>query len=251
MFPVIVVLTAALCMLIVEARWRASCDPQRKHWWLRAIALTTLQAGIAFLATLNWEQALALHPLFDAGDLSVASGGILGYFVLTFVYYWWHRARHESPWLWRTLHQLHHSAARIELITSFYKHPLEILANGLLSALVLFALLGLPPAAAVFATTLSGLAELFYHWNVPTPYWLGYLFQRPEMHRVHHQRHRHRNNYSDLPLWDMLFGTFENPRRAPASCGFDEHRELDLVAMLMAHDVHATSQSSGPKRDFV
>ena len=77
------------------------------------------------------------------------------------------------------------------------------------------------------------MAELFYHWNVRTPHWLGYLFQRPEMHRRHHERNWHRSNYSDLPLWDWLFGTFDNPRQLPAECGFADQRELQLWTMLM------------------
>ena len=46
-------------------------------------------------------------------------GALLGYLTITFVYYWWHRARHEHPWLWRYLHQIHHSPARLEIVTSF------------------------------------------------------------------------------------------------------------------------------------
>ena len=56
-------------------------------------------------------------------------GAIVGYLAITFVYYWWHRWRHESPFLWRWFHQVHHSPQRIEIITSFYKHPLEIVAE--------------------------------------------------------------------------------------------------------------------------
>ena len=33
------------------------------------------------------------------------------------------------PILWRTLHQLHHSPKRLEIVTSFYQHPLEIISN--------------------------------------------------------------------------------------------------------------------------
>ena len=58
------------------------------------------------------------------------------------------------------------------------------------------------------------------------------------MHCVHHQAGRHRNNYSDLPLWDLLFGTFENPKRAPERCGFTEQRERSLAAMLLGRDLH-------------
>jgi sterol desaturase/sphingolipid hydroxylase (fatty acid hydroxylase superfamily) len=148
------------------------------------------------------------------------------------VYYWWHRARHESELLWRWLHQVHHSPARIEVLTSFYKHPFELLLNGVLSSVVLHVLAGLTPATASIVVAITGIAELIYHWNVRTPYWLGFVFQRPESHRRHHERGLHRNNYSDLPLWDMLFGTFDNPRATPATCGFGDAAENQLLRML-------------------
>jgi sterol desaturase/sphingolipid hydroxylase (fatty acid hydroxylase superfamily) len=69
-----------------------------------------------------------LRP-WSVDGLGTTGGAILGYFVITFVYYWWHRWRHEVPFLWRWLHQVHHSPARIEIITSFYKHPLEMLSG--------------------------------------------------------------------------------------------------------------------------
>ncbi|MBK9657441.1 MAG: sterol desaturase family protein [Rhodanobacteraceae bacterium] len=49
-------------------------------------------------------------------------------------------ARHQIPLLWRYLHRVHHSPARIEVLTSFYKHPLEILLNGVLMSSILYVL---------------------------------------------------------------------------------------------------------------
>ncbi len=69
--------------------------------------------------------------------------------------------------------------------------------------------------------------------DIRTPRWLGYLIQRPESHCVHHQRGWHRNNYSDLPLWDILFGTFENPDASRYSCGFGVDAEQHVGTMLM------------------
>jgi sterol desaturase/sphingolipid hydroxylase (fatty acid hydroxylase superfamily) len=148
------------------------------------------------------------------------------------------------PLLWRWFHQVHHSATRIEVVTSFYKHPLEIVANGVLSSLILYVVLGLEAAPAGFAVTLTGLAEIFYHWNVKTPYWLGFIFQRPESHCVHHQRAHHTQNFSDLPLWDMLFGTFHNPRVAPEKCGFGPEAERQLPEMLLGRRIHPQRSSS-------
>ena len=105
--------------------------------------------------------------------------------------YWWHRWRHESSFLWRWFHQLHHSPQRIEVVTSFYKHPFELLANSVLSSAILYLLVGLGPQAAAQTVLITGLAELFYHWNVKTPHWLGFIVQRPESHCLHHQEGAH------------------------------------------------------------
>ena len=91
---------------------------------------------------------------------------------------------------------------------------------------------------------LTGIAELFYHWNIKTPYWIGFLIQRPESHCIHHQRNKHSNNYSDLPLWDMLFGTFHNPRAKEFACGFAGNREQDLVMMLLGREPRSERQAN-------
>ncbi len=225
-------------MIVVERVRPGRRLPTAPGFLGRAVALNGIQAASVFLlgSTLDdWWSRLALWDLSTLGTLASAA---IGYLAITFVYYWWHRARHEVDWLWRSLHQLHHSPARLEVVTSFYKHPLEIGVNALLSSAILYGLVGVSPEAGAVAVLITGLAELVYHWNVRTPRWMGWFFQRPEMHCVHHERSRHTNNYSDLPLWDMLFGTFENPEVFDADCGFEAHREARLGAMLLGVDVN-------------
>jgi hypothetical protein len=195
---------------------------------------------------------LRAASLFDLGDAIPAwQGGLLGYLLSTFVYYWWHRARHEVDWLWRGLHQVHHSPSRLEVITSFYKHPIEIAANGILTSLIVYTVLGLNFEAAAFNTLFSALAEFFYHVNVRTPRWLGYLIQRPEMHRVHHEAGAHRYNYGDLPIWDLAFGTFRNPEDQAGPCGFDRDKELAFGPMLLLRDVPFNAIFMGAYRNLV
>lgn len=233
----LVVATTAVVMMIVEALRPGRRWPQVRGWWLRALALNGVQVGSVFMAGATYDLWMA-----DARvprGWSTPAGAAIGYLALTFVYYWWHRARHLSPWLWRVFHQVHHSPQRIEIITSFYKHPLEIVVNGLLSSAILYLGLGLTPEAAAGAVALSGLGELVYHWNVRTPYWMGFVFQRPESHCVHHQEGVHSSNYSDLPLWDMMFGTFRNPRGFDARCGLGPQGEHRLAEMLRGIDLEA------------
>lgn len=70
---------------------------------------------------------------------------------------------------------------------------------------------------------------MFQHANIRTPRWLGYLIQRPESHAVHHGRGIHRYNYADLPLWDIIFGTFRNPETATGEVGFYRGGVLEAV----------------------
>ena len=235
----------AAAMFVVErlARRDRTASP---HWYLRALPMNALQVGCAYLGAATWERWLPASPW--AGAIAPGWDVVVGYLVLTFIYYWWHRARHEVPWLWRTLHQFHHSPVRLELITSFYKHPCEMLVNGLLSSLILTTLVGLDQEATTLVVAVTAIAELFYHWNVRTPYWLGYLFQRPEMHCVHHERDVHTSNFSDLPLWDALFGTWRNPRRRDIACGFPAQRELRVLDLLVGRDVNAVAGQVDPRK---
>ncbi len=228
-----VVLAFGLIMLAVERMHPGRQFERVAGWRGRAIALTATQATVAILATFAWDRWFAGVAPWHIGGHGLVLDGLLGYLVLTFVYYWWHRARHEIPWLWQWLHQIHHSACSIEVLTSFYKHPVELLVNGVLTSAILTLALGLDAASSSLAVLLAGVAELFYHWNVRTPHWLGYLIQRPESHCIHHLRGFHRRNYSDLPLWDILFGTFANPRTQPTPCGFGPEAECRIADMLV------------------
>lgn len=231
-----IVLAAAFGMIAVEIARPGRSWPEVRGWWLRAIALNAVQVGSVWLAGHVWDRWLLRHRVWSADGLGTLGGAALGYLAITLTYYWWHRWRHEVDVLWRWFHQVHHSPQRIEIITSFYKHPFEILFNGVLSSAILYLGVGVGRGAAALAVLVTGLAELFYHWNVRTPYWLGFVFQRPESHCIHHQEGVHASNYSDLPLWDILFGTFRNPRAWAARCGFGEG-EHRLPEMLRGVDV--------------
>jgi sterol desaturase/sphingolipid hydroxylase (fatty acid hydroxylase superfamily) len=235
----VVVIVTALVMILVEHFRPGRQWPKVEGWWARAAALNGGQAVLLYVTGLVWDGFIASHRLWDAAGLGVIGGGLVGYVVHSFVYYWWHRARHEVPVLWRLVHQVHHSPQRIEIITAFYKHPLEILLNSLLSSVVVYLVVGLTPQQALATMILNGLAELLYHWNVRTPVWLGYLIQRPESHCVHHQEGLHKYNYGDLPVFDWMFGTLRNPPSFDGRCGMGADKEAQLGRMLRGEDVSA------------
>lgn len=228
----------AFCFILerITPGWRL---PRVETWPLRVVAINVVQLGIVLLAGISWERWLSSRSVFHlSARLSPVAGGFVAYFIATFVFYWWHRWRHELDVLWLGFHQIHHSPQRIEVITSFYKHPLEMTVNSILGSLIVYTLLGLDLRSGAIYTAFTPLGEFFYHTNVRTPRWVGLVFQRPEMHRIHHEYGRHRNNYGDFVWWDMLFGTYENPPAFTSSCGFDDAREQRLLPMLAFRDVH-------------
>jgi sterol desaturase/sphingolipid hydroxylase (fatty acid hydroxylase superfamily) len=234
----VILIALGLCLLLerITPGWRL---PRVRTWPLRVLLINGAQLGIVMLAGVTWERWLSARSLFHlSSHLSSVAGGLIAYFVATFVFYWWHRWRHESALLWRLFHQIHHSPQRIEVITSFYKHPGEMLVNSIVGSLLVYTLLGLSlPSGAVY-TLCTALGEFFYHTSIRTPRWIGFFFQRPEMHRIHHQYQRHKNNYGDITWWDMLFGTYENPRQWNGRCGYDDAQEQKLLQMLVYRDVH-------------
>lgn len=243
-------LVAALALLALLAIAVERLQPGRRWprvpgWLARALLLNALQIAVVLVAGQAWDGWMLQRRPAWGHALGTVSGALVGYLAITFVYYWWHRARHASDFLWRWLHQVHHSPQRLEILASFYKHPFEIVVNGLLSSAILYLGVGIGVEAATLAVALTGVAELFYHWNVATPHWVGFVFQRPESHCVHHEEGRHASNYADLPLWDMLFGTFHNPRVWNARCGFGPGREERLAAMLVGRDVANEAPAEG------
>jgi sterol desaturase/sphingolipid hydroxylase (fatty acid hydroxylase superfamily) len=117
-------------------------------------------------------------------------------------------------------------------------HPLETLMFLAIASVTTTLVLGLDPVAAALTGYLAAFYGYFQHINVRTPQWLGYLIQRPEAHCIHHQRDVHAYNYGDLPVWDILFGTFRNPPNFEGEAGFDKPATDRLVAMLGFVDVN-------------
>ena len=231
-----VCLVVALVFLVAERVFPARRLPTVPGWWTRVVIVNLIQAGLVIAGGYLWDPFFAGLRI-DVGMKAVRSwspivGGAFGYFVLSFVYYWWHRWRHRVPLFWRWLHQMHHTPSRIETITSFYKHPFEILTNTVLTSFTLYIVIGVYPKQATWAVFFLAVAEYCYHVNIRTPHWLGYFIQRPETHRLHHQRGVHAFNYSDLPIWDILFGTYRNPVDQPEECGLGLENEIRLAALL-------------------
>ena len=238
----LLVVVATLGFFVLERVFPGRRLPLSRGWYVRAALLNGAQLGITLATARVWTH------LFDVSAFRLSSWGMpiaegfVGWFVGTFFFYWWHVLRHKKGF-WLVFHQIHHSPSRIELATSFYKHPIEILSDSILSAFVLYPLLGTSMMGAFWYNFFAATGEYFYHANVRTPHWLRYWIQTPELHSIHHEYDVHRFNYSDIPIWDRLFGTNRDTTEFVPRCGFPEGAEEKLGAMLLFRDVYKAEAS--------
>ena len=236
--PTILTCVVTLCFLVLERLFPGRNLPPVPGWYVRALAVNLAQLGITLGCGALWVYLFqGVSILSIAGWNMPVAEGFVGWFIGTFAFYWWHRLRHKAG-LWRVFHQIHHSPARIEVLTSFYKHPLEIFTNSLLTALILYPILGCSLLATFWYNFFAATGEYVYHANIRTPRWLRYFIQTPELHSIHHQFDAHGYNYSDIPIWDRIFGTYKDSVEFVDRCGFPPEAEKRIGAMLLFQDVY-------------
>ncbi|MBI2803345.1 MAG: sterol desaturase family protein [Gammaproteobacteria bacterium] len=227
-----------ILLLVIESRYTARIFEPVKNWRrtgaLFFVMVLVVGSIVPLLIPVKW---LTQHSVLNLGGLGWW-GVPVGILATTFFGYWLHRAMHCFHPLWLATHQLHHGAQRVDLAGAYFAHPLEIVAKVSLAAVVTAYLLGLTPLATALAGVFTASVSMFQHTNITTPRWLGYFVQRPESHCLHHEYNVHARNYSDLPLWDMVFGSFHNPQTFEGKIGFQLHSGPSITDLLLMCDVN-------------
>ena len=224
------------------ALWEALL-PARRLPRVRAWRTKGVLAFAAFMAVSSylpyfWADWLAPLQLFDLTGWSTLAGATIGVLLYEAGVWAWHRSLHQSNYLWRWFHQVHHSAERLDTWGAFWFSPLDMVGWTLLVSVSL-TLVGLSPDAVFATVCVTTFLSVFQHANVRTPRWLGVLVQRPESHSWHHARGVHAHNYSDLPIFDILAGTWHNPREFAPEQGFHEGASSEYMLLLTGRDVAA------------
>ena len=234
-----IITLAFILGFILEAIIPRETQPRVRFWRLLCIVFFVANAGInIFLPLLIPEAWIASHSLLPGTKLGVGGGFAVGFFAWSFVYYWYHRSEHRFDVMWRGLHQLHHSPARMDVAGFAYSHPFDLIVQTFLQFGVLIGVLGLHPSAAALVGLYAAIAELVQHLNVRTPRWLEWIMQRPEAHQRHHEFGQHAGNYGDWPVWDKLLGTYRAPAAGPLPYGFADGATRRIGAMLACVDVN-------------
>lgn len=230
-------LFAAFVLLELLSRGGARAFPAMPLWKLRGLGFAALYFAISTYSPLLWDGLLGQHTLLAADQYPLWAQIVGGFFALQLAVYVWHRTMHNVDFLWRTFHQMHHSAERIDIWSAFYFSPLDMVGWSVITSLALVGGFGISGAAGFFIGIIAAFTALLQHANVKTPQWLGYIIVRPESHSAHHERGVHARNYCDLPLIDMIFGTFHNPKTFEGEVGFYDGASARVGDMLLGKKI--------------
>jgi len=211
--------------------------PVVRGWPLKGLASFAVFFFLSSYLPILWSEQLANFQIFDMTWLGTWSGALAGLLIYEAGVYLYHRSIHSTDLLFRGVHQMHHSAERLDTYGAFWFSPIDMVGWTVLASLCLTLLIGVTPEAATLVLYTTTFLGIFQHANVRTPRWLGYIVQRPESHSAHHERGVHARNYSDLPVYDIVFGTFHNPRDFVPATGFYDGASSRVGDMLMLRDV--------------
>ena len=135
-----------------------------------------------------------------------------GFLLMDLTFYYWHRANHVVPILWR-FHAAHHIDPDLDVTTGFRFHFGEVAySTGFRVAQV--AVIGVSPLLYGLYELVFQVATLFHHANLRLPLALERVLNKvivtPRMHGIHHSKVRREtnSNYSTVfRWWDWLHRT--------------------------------------------
>jgi len=234
----IIVMSIFLLLMIAEELFPGRALPKISYWKLKGITSFVLYFFVSSYLPLIWNGYLANYQIFNMTYLGNYWGALAGLLIYEFGVYIWHRAMHKSNLLWRSFHQMHHSAERVDTYGAFFFSPLDMIGFTFLTSLALFLIGGFTVQATVYAIYGATFLAVIQHANIKTPQWMGYIFQRPESHSLHHAKGVHAYNYSDLPLFDLILGTFRNPKNFADETGFYNGASSRIREMILFKDIN-------------
>jgi len=166
------------------------------------------------------------------------SGALFDIVLLDFFIYWWHRANHAVPALWR-FHQVHHLDQFLDVSSSIRFHFGEVLLSACIRVAVILAV-GIPITSVLAFEGLVLAAAAFHHSNIRLPSVLegtiAWVFVTPSIHWVHHHAIRSDtdSNYGTLfSFWDPIFrSNSPNSRRPDMAIGVDAREDEGLLTLL-------------------
>jgi sterol desaturase/sphingolipid hydroxylase (fatty acid hydroxylase superfamily) len=233
----LIILSIYAALMLWEAIFPGRKLPVVKYWRLKGLVAFGVFFFLSSYLPMFINPYLEPYRLLDLTGLGSAGGALVAVLLYEFGVFIWHYLMHRSNFLWKTFHQLHHSAERLDTYGAFFFSPMDMIGWTVLGSICFSLIAGLTPQAITIMLLVTNFLSIFQHANIKTPQWLGYIIQRPESHTYHHARGIHKLNYSDLPLFDIIFGTFRNPKDFEHETGFYDGASDRVLEMLTARDI--------------
>lgn len=178
-----------------------------------AVAFVTVSLTVrpAAAAMLDWtgQHAFGLAQL---PAVPSTLRPLLAFLLLDLTFYWWHRANHRIPLLWR-FHNVHHIDPDLDVSTAFRFHFGELIFSSGFRILQL-GLIGPSLGSYLVYETVFQAGTLFQHSNLRLPLGAERLLVRlivtPRMHGIHHSQvvEETNSNYATVfSFWDRLHRT--------------------------------------------
>ncbi|MDX1711959.1 MAG: sterol desaturase family protein [Rhodovibrionaceae bacterium] len=202
--------------------------------WVLNIALSW--AAVVPITLWAASHALDWRPEWWSGWTGLAIDLVL----LDFFIYWWHRANHEIPLLWR-FHEVHHLDRFLDSTSAVRFHFGEVLLSAFARG-AFIVLAGMPVSSVLVFEVLVLMAAIFHHSNVRLPGGLESALSRviitPSIHWVHHHAVRRDtdSNYGTIfSFWDRTFASRSRTRRRPEMIiGVERRQERDFIGLLLS-----------------
>lgn len=190
-------------------------NSRRTDWFYFLLTISGVKNFLALIFgfTLGHQVYIYLQTNFSL-KLLTHLDPISGFAILvlcnTFVFYLVHRIMHTKI-LW-TLHQVHHSAEELNIITPHRNHPIDLVIVLIFNSTVA-AILGASWWQNIIYIVMNGWYQQLVHtsleWKNP---FLKKVFISSQDHWIHHAKDPQLwdKNFGVLKVWDQLFGTYKS-----------------------------------------
>ncbi len=203
------VLVSALILLLILERWfpavklRSHLTRLVKNFSLSGLNIILSPFIVVPITLLAAQWHLTWRPEW-------ATGLVIDLLLLDCWIYFWHRANHAIPLLWR-FHEVHHLDESLDVSSALRFHFGEVILSSLVRAVVIF-LLAIPVSTVAIFEVLLTVSAMFHHSNIRLPVWierpLSTVIVTPSVHFMHHHALRadtDSNYAAGLAIWDRIF----------------------------------------------
>ncbi len=210
-----IVLSVLALLMIVENYFTYRDEhPQKTVFRSYATNLFLMVFGDTMMSFLSVSSLVFVVAKYSDFGLLRGTSGMFSFVISLVIFdlalYFWHRARHRSPFLWM-FHQTHHSDLVMNTTTAFRLHFVEIFFTTIVKALFII-VVGISSDLVLLNEMIVVLCAMFHHTNISFrgEEWASCFMVVPYSHRVHHSTkpsEYHRNFGAIFSFWDRIFGT--------------------------------------------